>query len=98
MNKKYILLAIMLIANAYTLWGRIGCMDNSYHTKKKNDHKTYHYVQCNCPCHKYRNSFVRGQCPRCGHYHDPGEFQPSTYTELKKRCTICKGEPKEECP
>ncbi|MFC1842541.1 hypothetical protein ACFLYU_02695 [Candidatus Dependentiae bacterium] len=88
MNKKTILMAIMLTLNSSYLAGAIGCMDNSYHTKRKNDHKEYHYVQCNCPCHKYRSSFVRGKCPKCGHYHDPGEFEILTYAELKEKYNL----------
>jgi len=76
-------IVLLLLANTNTLFAAIGCMDNSYHTKQKIDYKTYHYVQCNCPCHKYASSFVRGKCPKCGHYHDPGDFEVLTSADIR---------------
>jgi len=81
--KKIILIATLLLLHTSAAVGEIGCMDDSYHTKKACDHKLYHYVRCNCPCHKYRKSFVRGKCPKCGHYHDPGEFHILTYADFQ---------------
>ncbi|KKP29228.1 MAG: hypothetical protein UR12_C0012G0016 [candidate division TM6 bacterium GW2011_GWF2_30_66] len=87
-NVKKIILVSITILNSTNLYSSIGCMDDSYHTKRKNDPKTYHYVKCNCPCHKYSASFVRGKCPQCGHYHDPKDFNPSSYEELKKKFNL----------
>lgn len=85
--KKIILTSIMAL-NSTSLSGAIGCMDDSYHVERKNDPKTYHYVKCNCPCDKYSASFVRGKCPRCGHYHDPKDFNTQSYADLKKKFNL----------
>jgi len=74
MKKTIFILLIVALTHTNSMQPAIGCMDKSYHVKKKYDYKVYHYVQCNCPCHKYVHSFDRGICPQCGHYHDPGEF------------------------
>jgi len=82
MKKKLIFFISITFLNTGALFGAIGCMDNSFHTKVKFDHKQYHYVQCNCPCHKYINSFVKGECPECGHYHDPEDFEILTPADI----------------
>ena len=81
-KRKTILFISSILFSTNSLFGTIGCMDNSYHIKQKFDHKRYHYVQCNCPCHKYINSFVKGVCPQCGHYHDPRDFEVLTYADI----------------
>jgi len=65
----FVLLSILVVSQNY---GAIGCQDNSFHLKKKYDHKTYHYVQCNCECHKWPQR-PDGTCSKCGHRHDPGQ-------------------------
>jgi hypothetical protein len=55
-----------------------GCMDNSWHLKKRYDNKAFHYVTasdggyCKCPCSKYiaqyGKQFPRGRCPVCKHF------------------------------
>jgi len=82
MKKKITLFISIILLNTGTLLGQIGCMDNSFHTKLQFDHKQYHYVQCNCPCHQYISSFVKGKCPQCGHYHDPKDFEILTSADI----------------
>lgn len=75
MNKKvgilYLCIMWASIGNA-----QIGCMDNSKHTNTKDgyDYKRYHYVRCTCPCDRYFQSFKRGRCERCLHYHAPKDI------------------------
>lgn len=60
----------------------IGCMDNSYHTQQAYDHKTYHYVACDCPCKQYKHYYYKGyRCTKCEHAHDPKlvEFVRKSY-------------------
>jgi hypothetical protein len=68
---RYIYIICMLLAHAY-LGAEIGCMDNSYHLAQDNDTKTYHYVNCTCPCKRYKHYFYKGwHCSQCKHAHDP---------------------------
>lgn len=64
---KFIYLSMVLMV---PVLGQIGCMDNSKHTDISDgyDYKTLHYVQCNCPCHKYRHLHRKGKCFKCRHY------------------------------
>ena len=80
----YIITAILFLSATNQLNTQIGCMDNSWHLKKKDDHKEYHYVQCNCECHRYAQSFDRGKCSKCGHYHDPKEFNQAIESASQK--------------
>jgi hypothetical protein len=74
-RQSLVLSAILLLlgVSAYN-WSKPGCMDNSWHLKKKFDDKTYHYVQCNCPCDTYRaQGFyapMKHKCLECGHKHE----------------------------
>lgn len=70
--KKIILLCTLLQCSTI-LHGEIGCMDNSKHMDYSDgpDYKEYHYVQCNCECSRYAQSFNRGRCERCWHYRSP---------------------------
>ena len=52
-----------------SLNGQLGCIDNSYHLKKRFDTKQYHYVACSCPCEQYAHVSNRNKCLKCGHYH-----------------------------
>lgn len=74
MNHKHIflLLALAIISEATA---KMGCMDNSKHGDTSNgyDYKNYHYVYCTCPCERYKQSFNRGRCEQCWHFHDVGE-------------------------
>jgi hypothetical protein len=84
MNK--LLCALMLITvGGMPLIAAVGCMDNSYHLKHTVDHKTYHYVQCNCDCAHHTNSTDRGICSQCGHYRDPGKFEIVHYKVKGKK-------------
>ena len=77
--KKTLLLSIVLsFFSVDQINTAPGCQDNSWHLKKKYDAKTYHYVQCNCQCHKWPQA-ADGTCTKCGHRHDPG-----TWTILTK--------------
>ncbi len=53
----------------------LGCLDNSYHLTESFDHKTYHPVDCTCPCGRYQSQGLwtqsRSQCLECRHFHDP---------------------------
>lgn len=96
-KKSYLIKALIPVLssiNIYNINCAIGCIDNSYHMEKKGDPKTFHYVKCNCDCQKYAASAVRGICPKCGHYHDPGEFNVASYEELKNKKTASS---KEQC-
>ncbi|MCK5632999.1 hypothetical protein KAH94_04570 [bacterium] len=68
---KKISILFVLICSIHNFYGQIGCMDNSHHLKTEFDSKTYHYVQCNCECSKYKQSSDRGICSNCKHYHEP---------------------------
>lgn len=65
--KIQLLIPLFLVCG---LRAEIGCMDNSYHgdTNHGYDYKSYHYVSCYCPCHKYVQTMDRGCCLKCGHY------------------------------
>jgi len=72
MNKIFLAFTLLSILVINQNYGAIGCQDNSWHMKKAYDHKTYHYVQCNCECHKWPQR-PDGTCSKCGHRHDPGQ-------------------------
>jgi len=88
LHVKRIILTSIMILNSTNLSCSIGCMDDSYHVERKNDPKTFHYVQCNCNCRKYATSVVRGKCSQCGHYHDAKDFDVLSYAELKKKFNL----------
>ncbi len=48
---------------------RGACMDNSHHLQQGFDHKSYHYVPCNCSCKQLFAN--KGLCRECGHARDP---------------------------
>ncbi len=88
MKKVMFIFLVLSLISTNTIYPAIGCQAKSYHLKKKYDYKVYHYVQCNCQCHKYAHSFERGKCSQCGHYHDPGEFNvlaPVSVEETKRK-------------
>ncbi|MBY0109501.1 MAG: hypothetical protein K2X90_00070 [Candidatus Babeliaceae bacterium] len=63
----------ILILSAYfiqSLYGSVGCMENSKHAQTKDgyDYKTLHYVECSCPCQKQRHLIRKGKCFKCRHY------------------------------
>src|ERR1700722_11180604 len=61
---------IMSLASTH-IKARVGCLDNSWHLEKTVDDKSYHYVECNCPCEKrYVQLANRGRCTKCRHFHD----------------------------
>lgn len=67
----YIFLALMVLTSGSGLRTEVGCMDISKHkdTSDGYDYKKLHYVQCNCPCSRYKHLAKRGKCIKCGHYH-----------------------------
>lgn len=76
MKKKIIgVLACAIFGAMHLLHAKVGCLDNSWHLKKKYDHKTYHAVSCSCDCDAQKarglHAQNRDQCLECGHYHDP---------------------------
>lgn len=86
--KRTWFISATIAALAVSARAEVGCMDNSYHMKHAADHKTYHYVQCNCTCKHHKMSTDRGICSKCGHYRDPGSFEVVRYNakkEMKKR-------------
>jgi len=56
------------LCTATLLDGKVGCMAIDKPVGKF-DNKTYHFVQCNCPCTKMLET-NRNYCEDCGHYHD----------------------------
>lgn len=64
----------LLLVGAVPALAKPGCMDNSWHLKRKFDDKTYHYVECNCPCDSWRaKGFyapLKHKCLECGHTHE----------------------------
>jgi hypothetical protein len=78
---KRVLIALKIIAlvsiHFIAIRAEIGCIDNSYHMDPCMpwcDDKQYHYVNCSCPCSQYAQSFDRGRCERCEHFHVPKPF------------------------
>jgi len=67
---KYITwnLAWYVLCTATIVEGKVGCMAIDKPVSKY-DNKTYHYVECNCPC-RAMLAANRNQCFECGHYHD----------------------------
>jgi len=94
MKKILFTLAMLSVLAINQNYAAIGCQEKSWHLKKKYDHKVYHYVQCNCPCHKYPQR-ADGTCSKCGHRHDPGqgfiilpEFSEKKLKEVANRKTV----------
>ena len=82
---------LLFIVGACRLSGQIGCMDKSKHAGKCNegceicctpDYKQLYYVDCSCPCWRYKHIAKHGRCMQCGHYVKPEEF-PITYKNRK---------------
>lgn len=72
MNKvRQLLLLITMTFSITTLFGAIGCMDNSQYLKQMYDTKAYHYVSCDCVCRSKGPGTNR--CARCGHLMVPQE-------------------------
>lgn len=70
--KIWKLICITTVGWFTSLRTEIGCMDNSNHLQQSYDHKTYHYVACDCPCKQYKHYFDKGyRCSKCQHAHDP---------------------------
>ena len=71
--KKFINFFFLSLCIIGQVMACIGCMDTSKHTKIKDgyDYKTLHYVECSCPCHKYRHLMRKGKCFKCRHYVKP---------------------------
>lgn len=76
MNKKIILLLIMVFGTNLMINAKPGCLSNSYELKQKYDPKEYHEVICYCPCDYWAmrglKTDQKSQCLQCGHAHNPG--------------------------
>lgn len=74
--KKNIVVCLMVLSFTFSvgLYAAIGCMDDSYYLQKSNDHKTRHYVSCNCPCSQYKILSHDSKCLVCFHYHEPKKW------------------------
>lgn len=75
MIKRLIILIFIAWIISNKLFGAVGCMDNSWHLQKKYDTKSFHYVQCNCPCYQHKTLKTAGLCLQCQHYHMPRKWQ-----------------------
>jgi len=64
----------LLLMVSGSLYSAIGCMDDSYYLQKSNDHKTRHYVSCNCPCSQQKILSHDSKCLVCFHYHAPKKW------------------------
>lgn len=63
--KKLCAFALMVLISSMAYASK-SCM--SYHScDGKHDYHTLKYVQCNCPCKRYKR-LPHGQCSYCGHY------------------------------
>jgi len=92
-NNNYIITAIILVlVSLHTLpvHSSHTCLNNTRKLTQRYDNKEYHLVDCDCPCSKY-TSYERGQCSKCGHYHESQNIviletkdMPLTQEELKK--------------
>ncbi len=71
MSAFCIILSLMVASGLYAA---IGCMDDSYYLQKPNDHKTRHYVSCNCPCSQQKIVSHDSKCLVCFHYHAPKKW------------------------
>lgn len=58
----------------------IGCMSKGYHAHRRQrldspckpfDQKELRYVQCDCPCERYRYDVRQGRCVNCWHFRKP---------------------------
>jgi len=71
MKKMFIYLILLFLAIAsFKLSAEIGCMSTSLNLESHYDYKTYHYVQCDCPCgssSRYAILKNRGVCRECSH-------------------------------
>jgi len=85
MKKLINILCIVSSLCTCYLHAEIGCMDKSHHTKELFDAKVYHYVQCNCPCWKYKKVGRRNKCIQCGHYHEAKRFEIIGFENRKNR-------------
>jgi len=74
MKKLYIYLIVFFLSIAsLKLSAKVGCMSKTLNLESSYDYKTYHYVQCNCPCgssSRYAILRNRGICKECGHFHE----------------------------
>lgn len=75
MNSIKITLVITFLMVSIGLYAAIGCMDDSYYLQRANDHKTRHYVSCNCPCSQYKMLSHDSKCLVCFHYHAPRQWK-----------------------
>jgi len=74
MKLPIIFLSLLFVMNMIPAYAAIGCMDDSYHLQRSNDHKTRHYVSCNCPCSQYKILSHDSKCLVCFHYHEPKQW------------------------
>lgn len=65
---------LLSLISSVGLHAAVGCMDDSYHLQKSNDHKTRHYVSCNCPCSQHKILSHDSKCLVCSHYHKPKQW------------------------
>lgn len=92
---RYFLFFNLIVALINTgIRADMDCMDNSFHLDRScgPDFKRYHHVQCNCPCTRYAQSFIRGRCEQCRHYRAPQPLEIVRYNKATK-CA----QPKTEC-
>lgn len=75
MKKNIVTCVVLLLTSSSGLFAAIGCMDDSYYLQRSNDHKTRHYVQCNCPCSQYKILSHDSKCLVCFHYHEPKQWK-----------------------
>jgi hypothetical protein len=73
-RKNIVFCAVLPLIFSGGLYAAIGCMDDSYYLQKSNDHKTRHYVSCNCPCSHYKILSYDSKCLVCFHYHQPKQW------------------------
>ena len=73
--KNIVMLMALLVTCSTGLYAAIGCMDDSYYLQRSNDHKTRHYVKCDCPCSQYKILSHDSKCLVCFHYHEPKQWK-----------------------
>jgi hypothetical protein len=73
-RKTFLLIALFGMISSHLIQTRIGCLAKSKQLKEAFDTKSYHPVDCNCPCDlhqaKGRPTAPRNECLECGHFHD----------------------------
>ena len=75
MKRMKITVVVLSLLLSAGLYAAIGCMDDSYYLQRSNDHKTRHYVSCNCPCSQQKILSHDSKCLVCFHYHEPKQWK-----------------------